>query len=88
MRVAHLFDDIELKQAVDKAEKEAEIRISSLTNQQRAVLPLLCDGLLNKQAANALGISQRTIENHRIEIMRRTNCKTFAELIRLHTLAG
>ena len=88
MRLANLFDDSETKQAVEKAEKDAEIRMSRLTQQQRAILPLLCDGLLNKQAANALGISQRTIENHRLELMRRSGCKTFPELIRLHMLAG
>jgi two-component system CheB/CheR fusion protein len=88
MQVSHLFDDTDVKVAVQKAEKRAAERLAALTNAQRAILPLLCDGLLNKQAANALKISQRTIENQRAEIMRRTECKTFADLVRLHMLAG
>jgi FixJ family two-component response regulator len=47
-------------------------------------MALICDGLLNKQAAGALGLSQRTIENHRLEIMSRLECKTIPELVRLH----
>lgn len=88
MKVANLFDDTDVKITIEKAEKRAAERIANLTNSQRAILPLLCDGLLNKQAASALGISQRTIENQRAEIMRRTECKTFSQLVRLYALAG
>lgn len=88
MRIANLYDDPETKALLFKVENDDEQKISSLTNAQRAVLPLICDGLLNKQAANALGISQRTIENHRTEIMRKTGCKTFAQLVRLYARAG
>lgn len=88
MRVEHLFDNPETKAAIIHDVKDAEARLSSLTNAQRTILPLICDGLLNKQAAHALGISTRTIENHRTEIMRRTECKTFAQLVKLYVLAG
>lgn len=88
MKLSVLFDDPETKNAVTKAEQDAVARINTLTAQQKAVLPLICDGLLNKQAAHALEISQRTIENHRSEIMKRTGCSTVAQLIRLYQLAS
>ena len=88
MRVEHLFENPSTKAAIIKDVKDAEERLSNLTASQRAILPMICDGLLNKQAAHALGLSTRTIENHRQEIMRRTECRTFAQLVKLYVLAG
>lgn len=87
MRVSALFDDPEVRRIVSEEEKNAFQRISRLTNTQRKVLQLIIDGMPNKIAAHELGISQRTVENHRQELMDRTECKTFAELVRLSILA-
>jgi FixJ family two-component response regulator len=58
-------------------------RLSSLTPRERAVLPLIVSGLLNKQAAAELGISQVTIQIHRGNIMRKMGAGSFAELVRM-----
>ncbi len=84
MRISRFYDDPALRAALEEAERSDHERISRLTKQQRAVLGLICDGLLNKQAAHALGLPPRTIENHRLEIMGRTECRTVAELVRLY----
>ena len=88
MRVSVLFDDKSVKNLIAQHEKEAVERINRLTKTQRQVLPLIVGGLLNKTVAYELGLSQRTIENHRKALMDRTGCKTLAQLIRLSVLAG
>jgi len=88
MRVSVLFDDPSVKKVIAHHENDAHERINRLTKTQRQVLPLIVGGLLNKTVAYELGLSQRTIENHRKALMERTGCKTFAQLVRLSLLAG
>ena len=88
MRVSALFDNPTVRKTIADEEAKAVERINRLTNTQKKVLVLIIDGLLNKNVAHSLGLSQRTIENHRKELMSRTQCKTFAELVRLSVLAG
>ena len=58
-------------------------QLSSLTQREREVLQLVLDGLHNKNIANTLGISMRTVENHRAAIMRKTGSKSLPALVRL-----
>lgn len=88
MRLSDLFDDLQTKALVMQAEADAKERLGRLTQAQRVIVPLMTDGLLSKQIAHSIGISKRTVENHRAEIMRRTECRTIPELIRLLILAG
>ncbi|QHN03615.1 response regulator transcription factor [Granulicella sp. WH15] len=60
-----------------------EKRFSLLTPREREILPLLLGGLLNKQAASVLGISTVTLQMHRGQVMRKTQAKSFAELVRM-----
>lgn len=88
MRLSSLYDDPIVRAVLEEAEKSDNDRLAKLTPKQRAILPLLCDGLSNKLAAHSAGISQRTLEAHRAQIMERTGCTTFAELVRLYARAG
>jgi FixJ family two-component response regulator len=47
------------------------------------VLPLLVSGLLNKQAAAQLGITEYTVQIHRGHIMRKMRADSFAALVRM-----
>src|SRR5271170_964730 len=58
-------------------------RYESLTPREREVLPLLVDGLLNKQAAFELGIAEYTVQIHRGHIMRKMEADSFATLVKL-----
>jgi FixJ family two-component response regulator len=58
-------------------------RYESLTPRERQVLPLLVSGLLNKQAAEALGITEYTVQIHRGHIMRKMQADSFAALVKL-----
>ena len=58
-------------------------RLASLTPREREVLPLVVSGLLNKQAAAELGISEVTLQNHRSKIMQKMEVASLADLVRI-----
>jgi len=58
-------------------------RLALLTPREREVLPLIVGGLLNKQAASALGISEVTLQIHRSQVMRKMQAESLAELVRM-----
>lgn len=62
---------------------ELRRRLSSLTPREREVLPLIVSGLLNKQAASELHISEITIQIHRGRIMKKMAAGSLAELVRM-----
>jgi FixJ family two-component response regulator len=55
----------------------------TLTPRERELLPLLVSGLLNKQAAFELGITEYTVQIHRGHIMRKMQADSFATLVKL-----
>jgi FixJ family two-component response regulator len=58
-------------------------RLQSLTPREREVLPLVVSGLLNKQAAAHLGISEVTFQIHRTNVMRKMEADSLAALVRM-----
>ena len=58
-------------------------RYKSLTSRERELLPLLVSGLLNKQVAFELGITEYTVQFHRGHIMRKMQASSFAGLVRM-----
>jgi FixJ family two-component response regulator len=56
---------------------------SGLTPREREVLPLVASGLLNKQAATELGISEVTLQIHRGRIMQKMGATSLADLVRI-----
>ncbi len=58
-------------------------RQGRLTPRQKHIMELILTGHPSKNIAADLGISQRTVENHRAAIMRKTGSKSFADLARV-----
>ncbi len=58
-------------------------RYKSLTPREREVLPMLASGLLNKQVAFELRITEYTVQLHRGHIMRKMEADSFAALVRM-----
>ncbi|MGD1038101.1 MAG: MEDS domain-containing protein [Roseiarcus sp.] len=67
---------------------DAAGRVASLSRRERQVLDGLAEGRLNKEIAAGLGISVRTVEEHRARLLDRLEVRTTAEAVRLATLAS
>lgn len=63
-------------------------RLDRLTAREREVLALVVGGLTNKRIAAELGLSRRTVETHRANIMRKAGADSLPELIRMVVAAG
>lgn len=90
------FKDVDLLRAIhsalaqnrDARQRWADLarlrqRLSRLTPRERDVLPLVVSGLLNKQAAAELGISEVTFQIHRGNIMKKMEAASLPELVRM-----
>jgi FixJ family two-component response regulator len=71
-----------------EAERLAANRIERLTLRERQVLDLIVAGRLNKQIADDLGISIKTVEAHRANIMDKLGTRTMADLMKTALRAG
>jgi FixJ family two-component response regulator len=63
-------------------------RLASLTPRERQVMTLVVSGLLNKQVAAELGISEVTTQIHRSNAMRKMQAGSLAELVRIAGALG
>ena len=88
-------DDVVLIEAVSRALEEdttrrhrrneesvARERLARLTPRENDVCRLVARGLLNKQIADELGVSQQTVKIHRARAMRKLQVGSVAELVR------
>jgi FixJ family two-component response regulator len=57
--------------------------VGSLTQREREVLALIVAGKLNKQIADELRISIKTVEVHRSRVLEKMNANSVAELVQL-----
>lgn len=58
-------------------------RVASLTEREREVFKRVADGEMNKVIAQDLGISERTVELHRSQVMKKLEVRTLAQLVRM-----
>lgn len=58
-------------------------RYNTLSPREREVMELLASGLISKQVAERLGLSQVTVKMHRAQIMQKLEAETLADLIRI-----
>ena len=73
-----------------KASVAAKLRASfnSLTAREQTILGMVTAGLMNKQIAGDLGVSEITVKVHRGNVMRKMGAKTLAELMRMADALG
>jgi two-component system response regulator FixJ len=74
-----------LKRSAENVERadEAAVRLQALTPRERDVLDGLAKGLPNKTIAYDLGISPRTVEIHRANLMSKLEVKSLSEALRI-----
>jgi len=62
---------------------ELQARFDSLTPRERQVLALVARGLLNKQIAGEIGVTEITVKVHRGQVMRKMGARTLVDLVRM-----
>jgi two-component system CheB/CheR fusion protein len=89
--IAGIERALELSQDSSKLQEwreTAATHLAGLTPRQREVMERVLAGQPSKNIAADLGISQRTVENHRASIMKRTGSKSLPALARLALVAA
>lgn len=71
------------KEATDDRMRDAAVRLQALTGRERDVLNGLAQGLPNKTIAYDLGISPRTVEIHRANLMSKLAVRSLSEALRI-----
>jgi len=77
------FDALERSDSGREKAKDAAVRLQVLTPREREVLDGLAEGLPNKTIAYDLGISPRTVEIHRANLMTKLGVRSLSEALRL-----
>lgn len=86
--VEQAFDRLERSARARARASEAEVRLHVLTPRERDVLEGLARGLPNKTIGYDLGISPRTVEIHRANVMTKLNVTSLSDALRLAFAAG
>lgn len=84
---ASLKLDAENRESVDRL-ADLKGREESLTPREREVLALVVDGKANKVIAIDLGLSERTVEIHRANVMEKMGARSVAHLVKMHLMLG
>ncbi len=64
--------------------EDLRARVATLTEREREVFECVARGIANKAIAGELGISERTVEVHRAQVMKKLGARTLADLVRIH----
>jgi FixJ family two-component response regulator len=89
-REQDLLDAVSLAMRKDAEQREANKGITELSNRYRTlsgreqeIMAMAASGLMNKQIANEVCLSEITVKIHRSNVMKKMRAKTFAELVRM-----
>ncbi len=89
-----LVDCIDRALAVDRRRRAIAVecggidaRLASLTPREREIMGQLIEGHANRKIADALGLSVRTVEAHRAEVLRKMQVPSAASLVRVVLLS-
>ncbi len=86
--VRQAFEQEASRREIHAAVARLKQRVTSLTPREREVLGHVLAGRLNKQTADMLGTTEKTVKVHRARIMEKMNAQSVAELVRLAGEAG
>jgi len=85
-----MLDAVQLAHSMDQRRRELEqstfrmrADFDTLTPREKEILELVASGLINKQIAGKIGLSEITVKVHRGSLMRKLGAKSLADLIRM-----
>jgi len=84
---AAILKDEQIRSSLDE-EKNIMKRLESLTPREHEILTYLITGMLYKQIASELKISERTVKAHRKQVFEKVGVASIADLVRLTEKAG
>jgi FixJ family two-component response regulator len=84
---AALKQDAQNRESVDRL-ADLRQRAESLTPREREVMGHVVDGKANKVIAIDLGLSERTVEIHRANVMEKMGARSVAHLVKMHLRLG
>jgi len=95
LREQDLLDAVRIAIERDRQRRQSELRTRDLHERYQAlsvreqqVMGLVCSGLMNKQTAAEIGISEITVKVHRHNVMRKLGAKSLPELVRMADMLG
>jgi FixJ family two-component response regulator len=95
LREQDLLDAVQAALERDRARRELEkklhglrVKFDSLSPREQEVMKLVVAGLMNKQAAAEIGVSEITVKVHRHNVMKKLGARSLAELVRMADSLG
>jgi RNA polymerase sigma factor (sigma-70 family) len=89
-REQDILDAVRVALERDRARRELQMqtqslrsRYDSLSDRERQVMTLVCAGLMNKQVAAEIGVSEVTVKVHRHNLMKKLDARSLADLVRM-----
>jgi FixJ family two-component response regulator len=86
--IRHAIDRDRRRRQEERLSAAIRGRFESLTEREREVMMLVARGLLNKQIAAELGLSEVTVKVHRGQVMRKMEAPSLADLVRMSDRLG
>lgn len=77
-----------VRQRIRRQQQEVLWRYQALTLREQAVLKQVAEGLSNREIAEALDLSRKTVEVHRAKVMQKMQAETLSQLIRMAMTLG